>query len=216
MNNIETIPLLASCYMPTIQYFTKIVNAESLLIEHFEHFQKQTYRNRCNIYSANGILNLTVPIESGMGKRLKTKEVKISYNDNWQKVHWKSIQSSYRCSPFFEYYEDSLVTFYEKKYELLIDYNAEIFATLLKMLKLKLAVNHTTEYTHYEFPVVDYRNAFLPKDRVNFVDAAFEPQPYTQVFGNKYGFMPNLSILDLLCNEGTASAAYLASCITGV
>ena len=197
MNSI----ILNTAYLPPIAYYKSLLNATSVLIEHCEYFQKQTYRNRCNIYGANGILNLSIPIQK-RGVKTLTKDVKISYADNWQKLHWRSLQSAYRSSPFFEFYEDDFVAFYEsKKHIFLIDFNAAILATTLKLLDKSIEFKNTTSYyKKYDEGVNDHRNynfqKLTPSDSNTFV------KPYIQVFENKHGFIPNLSIVDVLFNQG--------------
>lgn len=170
-------------------------------MEQQEYFVKQTYRSRCHIYGANGILKLSIPVAHS-GERTLIKDIKISNTYNWQKVHWKSIESAYRCSPFFEFYENDFVPYYlEKKFERLIDFNNELTILLLKLLKLEITIEPTSDYKKEMPEDFDFRNSVSPKMPFE-QDKKFISQPYIQVFGNKHGFIPNLSIIDLLFNEG--------------
>ena len=193
--------LLSTAYFPPITYFHKISRSEEILIEAHENFIKQTYRNRCHILGANGVQALIVPLVNTHEKTLISRK-RIAYMQNWQHQHWKSIESAYRNSPYFIYYEGGLRPFYEKKYDLLIDYNTAILRTLLKLLQIECKISFTTEYL--KEPSHDHRNAFSPKSPP---PGSFPP--YTQVFDGKHPFHPNLSVIDLLFNLGPASREYL-------
>lgn len=197
--------ILPLFYLPPIEFFDKIIkHSELILIENAEHFPKQTYRSRASIHSPNGKLDLIVPVVKGKNIHTQIKDVKISYDFDWQRLHWLSLQTSYRSSAFFEFYEDDFAPFYEKKYEYLFDYNEELFKLLLKLLKIDVRYSYTNdfekEYPDYE----DYRNSILPK-----IESAYQTKPYFQVFEDRNGFMPNLSIIDLLFNQGPRSVQHL-------
>lgn len=194
--------LLLPTYFPSISNFSAIANAESLLFEVEDNFQKQTNRNRAYIYSPNGIQMLNIPIKHSREKHQKTKEVKLETAFDWQKQHFKSLEAAYRTSPFFEYFEDRLLPIFTKKHTFLIDLNFETIEIVSKCLNMKLEYEKTTEYFH-EVNSSDFRYlANGKKDVSNF-------KPYTQVFGEKHGFINNLSILDLLFNEGRFALDYL-------
>ena len=192
-------------YLPPVEYFVKLNTYKpDILIEREEHFPKQTYRNRTNVYSPDGILSLTVPVLKGSKNHTKIKDVKISYDFEWQRLHWLSLQACYRRSAYFEYYEDELAVFYEKKYPFLFDYNEQLLQFILKAVKLKLSLNFTESY-EAEYPLLtDYRNTMNPKK-----DPEFEQKPYFQVFDDRKGFQKNMSIIDLLFNQGPHSINYL-------
>ena len=210
----QSTALLFSSYLPPIQYLTKFLKYEKILIERWEHFPKQTYRNRCCIYSANGKLQLTIPIQHGKDEHQIMKDVKIANDFDWQKIHWKSIETAYRCSPFFEFYEDEFISFYKKKYNYLMDYNEELLKAILKLLMLNISVTHTSSYeTDYPENIIDYRSVIHPKKEKEKLDNNFSPIQYSQVFSDRHDFIPNLSIIDLLFNQGPSAIEILKSCI---
>lgn len=198
--------VFSSCYLPPIVYFKHWITANEIVIDVNEFFVKQTYRNRCTILGADGKLDLIVPIHKRNSKQLM-KEVKISYDDNWKKNHWKSIESAYRSSPYFEFYEDEFFGFYhEKNYELLVEFNMDLIRLILKLLKKQDEFELSKNYVEQTDGVIDFRNEISPKNKsLN----EFKQPEYIQVFSDKLGFQKNLSIIDLLFNEGPNSLAYL-------
>ena len=184
--------------MPPVSWFAAFVQHDGpVQIEKFEHFPKQTYRNRAHIYSPNGLLGLSIPVVKGSKSHTKLKDVKISYEANWQKIHWKSLESGYRSSSFFEFYEDDIRPFYEQKTEFLFDYNEALMEFLFKSLKLEKNYDFTNSYEVYEEPVKDYRDNIHPKKT-----PLYSTDEYYQVFSTANGFIPDLSIVDLLFNHG--------------
>ena len=184
-------------YLPPIHYFTVLKESQGdILLEIHEHFPKQTYRNRASIHSPNGKLDLIVPVERGAEVRRPIKDVRISYEFNWQRIHWLSLQTSYRSSAFFEFYEDDFAPFYEKKWEFLVDYNQELLSLISRLLKLDFLFTPTTEYKIAETEP-DFRKALHPKEEL-----LFSSTPYYQVFEDRNGFIENLSVVDLLFNQG--------------
>jgi len=205
---MNSIAILPSAYLGPIQYFQKLKSYENCIMEHHEHLQKQTYRSRCDIYSPNGKLTLSIPLVH-RNKRQAMKDVRISYEYNWQTIHWRSLESSYRRSPFFEYFEDDFRPFYEtNSYEYLIDFNAAIQEKVLELLKLKPSVSFSKEYVEVMKNVDDYRMIISPKVNLE-QDKFFVIKPYNQVFETRHGFIENLSIVDLLFNEGSRALDYL-------
>ena len=197
--------LLFPTYFPSISNFVAIAQAENIVFEMEDNFQKQTNRNRTYIYSPNGIQLLNIPVKHSKQLHQKTKEVKIENDFNWQKQHFKSLEAAYRTSPFFEFFEDEILPIFEKKHHFLIDLNFETMEFVSKCLRMKLDYETTIEYFHEVDgnTVLDFRTLVDgKKDKSQF-------EPYTQVFDDKHGFLNNLSILDLIFNEGKYALDYL-------
>jgi hypothetical protein len=191
-------------YLPPVAYFSYLKEFEQdYLIEKEEHFVKQTYRNRAIVHSPNGALDLIVPVAKGAKVHAKMRDVKISYDFDWQRLHWKSLESCYRNSAYFEFYEDEFVRFYEQKFDYLLDYHTELLQWLLKQLKKSPGLKFTSEYIK-EVPGPDFRMKIHFKTPVS--DLQFKP--YFQVFDDRNGFIPNLSIVDLLFNQGPQAKLY--------
>ncbi|PRD47043.1 WbqC family protein [Sphingobacterium haloxyli] len=202
---MESQLLLPAFYLPAVGYFHIIQqNEQPLLIERFEHYPKQTYRTRAKIATANGVLDLIVPILHGKKEHVPVKDIRINYDFNWQRLHWLSLQTAYRSSAYFEYYEDDFYRFYEKRHDFLLDFNIEQLQLLLTCLKINRSVTFTQAYTSRIEPV-DYRDAIHPK-KPSLLE---RPKPYYQVFEDKHGFLPDLSVVDLLFNHGPQSKSYL-------
>ena len=182
---------LTTTYFGPIEWYQQLCRADLVYLEACESFIKQTYRNRCTIATANGVQNLTVPVEHG-GSRL-IRDIRISNHGSWCRVHWNALQSAYSESPFFEYYADDLRPFFEQNYEFLYDYNYEIMQKMCELLDIHPHVEHTSEFSP----------SLIPHP------SSFSPRPYYQVFAHKHGFLPNLSILDLLFNMGSEAIFYL-------
>lgn len=194
--------VFSSHYLGPIEYYFHLINCKNVTIDTYENYVKQTYRNRCCILSPNGIQNLTIPLVKAKQRNL-TKKMVIAYDDNWRKIHWKSLESAYRSSPYFEYYEDDFYPFYHgEKPEYLADFNSSLNKKIIELLDLEITITETSEYT--EELENDYRKAFSPKQetKLNFTS-------YIQVFGDRNGFTPNMSILDILFNEGPNSVNYI-------
>jgi hypothetical protein len=194
--------LLSTACFPPVQYFTKLVLFEKIYLEQFENFTKQTYRNRYEIYGANGIVSLVVPVVKGRNKKIKIRDLLISYDTGWQRNHWRTLFSAYNSSPFFEYFQDDIQPFFEKPWKYLFDYNHEILATICSLLEIEPDLVMTDDFEKVPKNTLNLREAISPKKHKTADDQHFRPQPYTQVFSEKTGFIPNLSILDLLFNEG--------------
>lgn len=208
----ETV-LLGTTYFGPIQYFTRFLVFPRVKIEQYDNYSKQTYRNRCNIYGANGMLPLSIPVLKGPGHKTLVRDVRIDYSKNWRKLHWKGIESAYMHSPFFEFYMDEIKSYLEKEHDFLLDLNLEIMDYLLGSLEIDIRYELTGEYSESgEF--MDSRDMIHPKtafDKDQFYDA----EPYSQVFKDRLGFMPNLSIIDLLFNEGPNARSVLERCSSG-
>ena len=241
--------LLSSTYFGPIQWYQKLNRYDECLIERHESFIKQTYRNRMLIPTTNGPLSLTIPTNHNTS--LAMKDIRISDHANWRHVHWNALLSAYGESPFFEYYQDDIRPFYEKKYEFLFDFNMEITEKMIELLDIRPKISITNEYIQSEElkvksieseglkvkseefnglanhkvqssnlkvqskevqskevqSIADFREAIRPKKPLP--DAEFESKRYYQVYEQKFGFQPNMSILDLLFNEGNEAISYL-------
>ncbi|HON18178.1 MAG TPA: WbqC family protein [Salinivirgaceae bacterium] len=198
--------LLSIQYFPNIQYFTKILEHGQIILEAHENYQRQTYRNRCKIYAANGIQTLSVPIEKNESEK-NIRQIRIAYHTQWQMNHWKSIVSAYKNAPYFEHYEHKIKRLFFTKEEFLWNLNQKTIETILDLLSLKVNLQFSS---HYEKNAQnDWRNGIHPKPQHCFPDDDFVPEKYYQVFASKHGFIPNLSILDLLFNEGPNSIVIL-------
>ena len=209
--------LLSTAYLPPVDYFRVMRTHGGFVIESHENYQKQSYRNRCCIYSANGVMPLVIPIVRSGGKQLIT-EVRIDYTKEWQKQHWGAIYSAYKSTPFFDYYQNDIYPFYSSvKEESLFELNNKLFSIILDILNFSSTINCTSDYKE-ESPN-DFRNSIHPKREspitpnsrlsVNITDTDRNPHKYHQLFSHKYGFAANLSIIDLLFNEGPDSILYL-------
>ena len=194
--------LLPIFYLPTISWFSVFYKEENqIILEKYEHFPKQTYRNRTCIYGANGKLPLIIPIHHN-GKRV-IKDIEISYSERWQELHWKSIKTAYQSSPYFEFYEEELRKIYENKPHFLIDFNLNVLELIQKILKTNKDFSFTEEYLKNDNGI-DYREYFSTKKEPEFLQ-----EEYYQTFSDKLGFIKDLSIIDLLCNLGPEATPYL-------
>ena len=212
-----TTALLQTTYFGPIQWYQKLYRYDHCLIEQYDSFQKQTYRNRCVIATANGVQALTVPVEHQANSQKPkangqfVKDLRISDHNQWRRVHWNALQSAYSESPFFEYYADDLHLFFEQKYEYLLDFNEAIRQKVCELIDIHPQVTYTTDYTssvsHQSSAITDFRDVINAKHPQ--ADAEFTAKEYWQVFQHKHGFLPNLSILDLLFNLGPESIFYL-------
>ena len=205
--------ILSSAYFAPVQWYQKLNRYENIVIEQHDNFIKQTYRNRCVIATTQGLQALTIPVERPSDARLdktQLKDIRISDHGNWRHLHWKALLSAYGESPFFEYYADDIHPFYEKKYKFLLDFNMEINAKMMELLDIeKSSLSLSNEYSSYEgdSDTVDFREVIRPKHPGE--DKEWQPKKYYQVYQQKFGFQPNLSILDLLFNEGNEAVYYL-------
>ena len=222
--------LLSTTYFGPVQWYQKLHRAECVQMEQWESFQKQTYRNRCLIATTQGIQALTVPTERGGSPLIK--DTRISDHGNWRHLHWNALQSAYGESPFFEYYQDDIRPFFEHRWDYLLDFNEAIRTKICDLIDVQPKVSYSLEFrteslefataisssdgtaaANSQFSILnsqlikDFRAAICPKHPLP--DPDFEPKPYYQVYQQKHGFLPNLSILDLLFNMGPESIFYL-------
>lgn len=196
--------LLHPSYFPSTANFVAIAHADEVVWEIQDNFTKQTYRNRCYIYGSNGKLSLNVPVVHSQKNRQNYQDVKIFNEDNWQAIHWKSLLSAYSTSPFFEFYRDELQPLFETEFDYLMELNIKSFEAICDCLQLEIKISKTEIFQKSYASTDDYRFLINAKKeyKQNF-------EPYVQVFVDKHGFFPNLSILDLLFNEGPNSSNYL-------
>ncbi len=214
-----TTALLQTTYFGPIQWYQKLCRYDQSIIEQYDSYQKQTYRNRCIIATANGLQALTVPVEHSDDKTT-VKDLRISDHNQWRRIHWNALQSAYSESPFFDYYADDIRPFFEKKYEFLIDFNEAIRQTMCELIDIHPHVSYTCSFLspsstdkspssllpNLSSQISDFREVIHAKHPLP--DPDFEATPYWQVFQHKYGFLPNLSILDLLFCMGPESIFY--------
>ena len=191
--------LIHPTYFPSIKIFSELINVDELIFEVSDNYQKQTERNRTSIYSANGKQTLSIPVNFSSLKKRKFKDIRICYETNWQKVHLKSIEYSYRSSPYYEYFEERFIKFFSQKNSYLIDTNIKSIELLYEILNLKLNYLKTEKYLQ-EYNLIDDLR-YLASRKKNTI----KMQPYVQVFNEKFGFLSNLSMIDLILNYGLKS-----------
>lgn len=236
--------LLPTAYLPPVEYIAWVARAGHVLIEQYDTYTKQTYRNRCLIATTGGVQALTVPVEKGEGSHVPTRDLRISAHGNWPRLHWQALQSAYRSSPFFDYYADEFAPFYEQKHTFLADFNEALLRLILQCMGIEARISRTTAFRPPEkggrpagkalplspgsagafpqgrrhFPPdaspgmqeaaapIDLREAIHPKHPR---PTGFRARPYYQVFAGHFGFLPNLSSVDLLFNMGPESILVL-------
>ncbi len=204
--------LLSVAYLPPVQYMTKFLLYDRIIVEMYENFQKQSYRNRCVIAGANGPLTLVIPVKKQQGSNTVITDIRIDYDKDWQHIHWKSIVSAYQNSPFFEFYRDELYTLIFSKYEFLADLNLRLLDHICSLLSIDKKYQLSREYTDNN-EIHDYRQSINPKKRLRKPDTLFKPASYPQVFAERFGYISNLSIADLIFNKGPDSRFILEESI---
>lgn len=201
---------LSSAYLAPVEYYTKLLAYDRVCIEQHDHYIKQTYRNRCTIAAPDGELALSIPTVKPASLKCPMCDIRISDHGNWRHLHWNAIKSAYNHTPFFEYYKDDFRPFYEKKYEFLADFNEELCHLVCSLIDIQPVMERTSEYkTGFAPGEADFRERIHPKKDFSLEDPDFSPQPYYQVFQERLGFLPNLSIIDLLFNMGPESLLVL-------
>ena len=191
-------------YFPNIHQFTQIIKANNILFEVSDNYQKQTFRNRTYIYGANGKLGLFIPVIHTHKNRELFKDVKISYDSNWMDLHLKSLQSAYRSSPYFEYFEDDFIKLYSEKEKFLADFNIKCIRLISSLLDLDLDYKISGEYVEKTNDIIDLRDLSNARK-----EKKIDTPKYIQVFESKHGYINNLSILDLLFSEGPNSVSLI-------
>ncbi len=199
---------LSTAYLPTVEYIAAIRSAENVVIEKCENFIKQTYRTRTYIMGPNGVQMLAIPVVQTHDKIL-ISDVRIDYSVPWQRSHWRSITTAYNGSPYFLYYQDFLKPFYEKRYDFLLDFNMDMLALLLKLLSIQTPVSLSQDFSHAAPQgTTDLRYSFHPKRPLP--ESLPSTEVYPQVFSDRFGFVPRLSVLDLLSNVGLQFSEFFA------
>lgn len=199
---------LSTAYLAPVGYYMILANAGKVILEQHEHFIRQTYRNRCVIPTANGLMPLTIPVEKLQSADATIRDIRISEHGNWQQIHWKSIEAAYNSSPFFEYYADEITGFYNRKWTFLWDFNMALQEKMSELLDIEPPCVLSDHYVaDYATDVVDLRNEIHPKKDWLFPAS----HPYYQVFSQKNGFQKQVSIMDLLFNMGNEAILILKS-----
>ncbi len=203
--------VLSTAYWPNLHYMHYVLSANEVTIDLYEHFEKQSFRNRTSILTANGPLNLSIPVAKWKDKT-PVKDIEISYSEDWQKQHWRALVSAYKNSPYFDFLEDEIRSFYEQDYQYLHQYNAEQLKWIFKAFRLKKEIVYTNHYfeTTDNKETIDLRQNIHPKKEITDPELKqLINTPYYQTFDTKFGFTPNLSVLDHIFNEGIKSYQYL-------
>lgn len=201
--------VLTSAYLAPIEFYSKLYSYENVCIEQYDHYVKQTYRNRCVIAAPGGPLTLTIPVSLNTTGKTPMRDVRISDHGKWRHLHWMALVSAYENSPYFEFYADDFRPFYEKRYDFLFDFNNELQVKICELIGIQPMIEHTFEYMEQGLEGVDdYREIIHPK-RDSAENTNFFPKEYYQVFGHRHGFLPNMSIVDLLFNMGPESLLIL-------
>lgn len=208
MTNPYSKILLSIAYFPPISWFRFLLNTDEVYIEKYEHYVKQTYRNRFHILSANGPMALSIPVVKASSKKILIKDVQIDYATNWQKQHLKSLNAAYRNTAFYELLIDEFLPYYTKKTKFLFDFNYKIINTVLEILEVNKELKFTGHFVETNKYDYDFRYSIKPKKQVNDI-SEFVNKPYYQAFSDKFPFIPDLSIVDLLFNMGHETYGYL-------
>ncbi len=204
--------IFPALYNGPINYYARLIRQQELLLEQYDSYSKQTYRNRCMILGPNGVITLSIPVKRRKGVKNAVRDIRIDYDTNWNRIHWRSLVASYASSPYFEYLADEIRPIYERSYTFLIDLNRLLIEHMLGFMGLKIPV-HLTEAFEPIVSETDPRHFIHPKTDQAAADPGFVPVKYHQVFSDRLGFQPNLSILDLVFNTGPETLSYLRRCL---
>jgi hypothetical protein len=197
--------LVETAYLPPVSYMAEILHAEAAVIEIFETYQKQTCRNHCSIYGPNGKQLLTIPVVKVNGNHTITRDIRISDHQPWQKIHWRSIETAYNNSPFFLFYRDLFAPFYEKKINFLVDLNLELLLLILGIIKVEIPIRTSSYFEKSPVDLID-RRGYLVQNRNG---RRMSYSHYTQVFEPAHGFIPGLSVIDVIFNLGPEATDYI-------
>ena len=196
-------PLLSTTFFGPTSWYAYLAQHQDVYVEACESYQKQSYRNRCRIAAPNGIQQLTIPVEASHDTVLNIKDVRLSSHGEWPRKHWNALKTAYGESPFFIYYADDIHALLHQQHKFLWDFNMQIIHTLCQLIDIHPIIHETKSYEHTPTQFTDYRNMIHPKQQT--VSRQPQMSPYYQVFAQRLGFIPNLSILDLLFNMGPES-----------
>lgn len=214
LTTMSTAILMEVQYLGTVQYYSKFLKHHPVILEQHENYRKGSFRNRCCIATANGVIPLSIPLIKGKHQQANIRSIKIDNSKNWQTLHWRSIKTAYGSSPFFEYYQDDFELLYNKSYELLFDFCLDLQELVLNSLQITPSIQFSETFTKDTAEdLLDFRNRILPKNYAKPEDPAFEAAPYPQVFEDRLGFVSNLSILDVLFCAGPEAIYYLQTSI---
>lgn len=206
----SNLALFSTAYLPPVFNVSQMLRNNVILLEKHETYPKQTYRNRCIIYSSNGPLPLIIPVVKPNGNRTKICDVKIDNGDKWKKEHWRAIETAYKNSAYYEFIADYFIKYFTKDWNYLWDFNIDLLQTVFNILDIDITIQETSVFIQqYPSSINDYRYCITPKNRHFYCTTEYKPIQYFQVFGIKRGFEPNLSIFDLICNCGKESIQYL-------
>jgi hypothetical protein len=207
---LEKTVLLELHYLPSIQYVSKLLQYPKVVLEQHENYSKGSYRNRCHLASSAGLLRLSLPLAGGKNQQQPIREVKLKYDEPWQSQHWTAIKSAYGKSPFFEHYEYQFLPIFQKKYLYLWEWNWDLLQVILDIISLEKNIQLTDQFEKEPIDgIVDFRNKISPKENNKEEDLDFKQAKYVQVFEAENGFLPNLSILDLIFCAGPEAVIYL-------
>lgn len=205
---------LSVAYLAPVYYYARALTAGKVYIEQHDNYVKQTYRNRCQIVTGNGVIPLSIPVDKGDSGKCLTRDIRLSQHSDWQTLHWRSFVAAYNSSPFFEYYMDDLLPFYERSWDFLFDFDYELQSKILELLDVEEDISFTASYKEiFADGECDLREYIHPKKSPEKDDSNYSILPYYQVFDTKFGFIPNMSIIDLLFNMGPESGKLLKEMI---
>lgn len=196
--------LISTAYLPPVEYFSLFSGADKIAIEKEENYLKQTFRNRCYILSAHGPQLLSVPVYLGSSHKTLIKDIRIDYTKRWQQIHLRAMQSSYNSSPYFEFYFEKIEKVISDNFEYLLDLNTGLTEVILEILKIERELSYTTIFEPDDNKAHDFRYRITPKKQSSYAE-----KKYLQVFDTNSGFVPRLSIIDLIFNTGPEACGYL-------
>lgn len=205
---------VAVAYLAPLHYYARMLNCNRVVIEQHENYIKQTYRNRCMILSANGAMPLSIPVDKAMPGKCPIRDIRLSDHNPWQTLHWRSIEAAYNSSPFFEYYRDAIEPYFQQKWDFLFDFDIALQEAILSCLDMNPDITFTDSFQkEVSSDVLDLRYSLEPTTEPFQVDQNYKEISYYQVFDKKFGFISNLSIIDLLFNMGPESFLILKQMI---